>query len=145
MSKRNESTDRGQDTQQLQEVSRLAELYARHRTAGPFLVWSVIVVAMVLGIRAVIYLVRPYVQGHDQAIIALVLGGMALVLGVTLFLSINRLGGKLLQRWGHKLFDQDGQVRERAMPSLVPRWLVILVVSAFAICVGGEIILGRMG
>ena len=145
MSKRDESTDTGQDTQQLQEVSRLAEVYARHRTAGPFLVYSVIVVAMFLGIRAVIYLLRPYVQGHDQAIMAMIVGLMALVLAVTLFFSINRLGGKLLQRWGQKLFDQDGQVHERALPSLIPRWLFVLAAVAFGICLAGQIILGVMG
>ena len=145
MDKNNESIDQQKSTDQLQEISRLAELYARHRTAGPFFIWSVIVVGMFVGIRLGIYLVRPYVQDHSEAIIGLVLGVTVLLFAVTLFFSINRLGGRLLQRWGHKLFDQDGQVRERSLPSLIPKWVFVLAVTSFGICLAGSVILGRMG
>ena len=141
MDKNNESIDQQKSTEQLQEVSRLAELYARHRTAGPFFVWSV----MIVGIRMAIYLVRPYIKGHGQVSVGLVLGVMGLVLGVTLFLCIGWLGGRLLQRWGQKLFDKDGQARERILPSLIPQWVFVLAAAVFGICLAGEIILGVMG
>ncbi|HDY64652.1 MAG TPA: hypothetical protein ENH84_00260 [Phycisphaerae bacterium] len=145
MDKNNESIDQQKSTKQLQEVSRLAELYARHRTAGPFFIWSVIVVGMFVGIRLAIYLARPYVQSNDKAVIGLVLGIMALVLGVTLFFCIDRLGGRLLRHWGQKLFDKDGQVHERSLPSLIPQWVFVLAATAFGICLAGSIILDRMG
>lgn len=148
MGKPNESTQREkpeQDAQQLRKVSQLAKLYAHHRTAGPFLVFSVLVVAMFVGIRVVIHLAHPYVQGHDQAIIGLVIGIDVFVFAVTLFFSVDRLGGRLLQRWGQRLFEQDGQVRQRALASLIPRWLFVLAALGFGICLAGSIILGSMG
>jgi hypothetical protein len=142
MENHDESADRGQDDQGLKEAPRLAERYARHRTTGPFLIASLVVVATFVGIHAVLYLVGPYIKGHDQAIIGLILGGMVVVVvAVTLLVG----GGKFPRRWGQKLYDRDGQVRERPRPSLVPRWLFVLVAVAAGTCLAGQIILSRLG
>ena len=128
--------------QRLRKVSRLTDIYARHRTAGPFLIFSTLVLAMGLSIRLVIYLSKPYIKGHDGAILVMILAIMVVVFLVTIFFLVDRWGGRLLKRWGEKLFDHDGRVSERPLNSLIPRWLFILTSVLFGICIVGGIALG---
>ena len=142
MGKENRASKGEQSERQLRKVGELTDTYARHRTAGPFFIRGVMVVGLVVVIRLVLHFARPYVQGNDRAVLALVFGTMAVMLAVMVFFSVDRWGGKLLKRWGARLFEQDGEVRERPLRSLVPRWLFVVVTVVFVSCVAGSVILG---
>lgn len=142
MGEDNEASKDEQSGRELEQVSKLADTYARHRTAGPFFVWSVAVVALYVVNRVAMHFARPHVRGHDWAILVLVFGSMAVWLAVTVFFCVDRWGGKLLKRWGARLFEQDGEVRERPRRSLIPKWLFVMGAVVFGVCVGGSVIVG---
>ena len=134
-----ETSTQGRGVERVAEASRLADAYARDRTARGFFIVNLVAVTLFIGLWGGVHFLGSYLKGRDEAILVLIVGIMVLVVGAALLVTIDP--GRFLQRLSQRLFKHDGEVHARFLPSLIPQWAFVLACVAFGACLVTQIVL----
>jgi len=143
----NNSKEKEQETmKEIKEISKWSRRYAEHRSVGPMLVHSGIVILIAIFIFGLSYLGgQSYRAGNMVTFWFCIVPLVVIVLPALIFFSVPRWGGKLGEKWGKQLFAKDGEVVMAAPRKKKHKWIMVIAGTLFGGCIVGSIIWGMHG
>jgi hypothetical protein len=119
-------------------IGKWARVYAQNRSLGmvAFLLISLTLYLMMGGFP--ILAVLAY-RGEHWIPFGLCIAMIVVAMAATLYLSVPRWGGKMLERLNERMYAKDGSVQLAPPQSRTRKWIGIVLGVAFSACILGSV------
>jgi hypothetical protein len=131
------------ELEEARQMQHWVRRYAQNRSLG-VVVFLAVFALLSIAIAAPSYWGGMAYRNGNIALLTICVGVLAVAVAATIYFSVPRWGGQLIEKVGNRLYAREGRVTIAVKHGKQTRLIAAATVVAFGICVVGSVLLGLL-